>query len=349
VLNPAGRLTVLVTSPRLPAGLLSGSAWTRLREADLIVSADPGAALPVALGSEGVEVEAAHPFATELLTLATGHEVVWLAGDDGDDELMRQLATEVVSRAERGDTGPTVEVVAGSFDPVGARLLDLVEVMDRLRAGCPWDRRQTHESLVRYLVEETYETIEAIETGDRDHLREELGDLLLQVVFHARLAEEHEDEPFGIDEVAAGIVEKLIRRHPHVFAGETLPLTDADADATDVMSADGVQTQWDQIKATEKSRTSVLDGIPPGLPALSLAAKLLERAPGRASLPPSDAGDVPAHTEQSLGEALFSLVAQAQAAGLDPEQALRRAVRHEMAQVLVQEQRATPAASPERR
>ena len=112
-------------------------------------------------------------------------------------------------------------MLPGSYDLPGARLLDLVATMDRLRSpgGCPWDAEQTHESLVTYLVEETYETIEAIETGDRDHLREELGDLLLQVMFHSRIAAEHTEAPWSVDDVAGDIVDKLVRRHPHVFAG----------------------------------------------------------------------------------------------------------------------------------
>ena len=131
--------------------------------------------------------------------------------------------------------------------------------MDRLRSpgGCPWDAEQTHESLVPYLIEEAHEAVEAIESGDRAHMAEELGDVLLQVVFHARVAQEHPEAPFDIDDVAGGIVEKLVRRHPHVFA-------DVDAD-----TAAEVAANWEQIKAAEKAgRTSVLDGIPAGLPAL---------------------------------------------------------------------------------
>jgi XTP/dITP diphosphohydrolase len=128
----------------------------------------------------------------------------------------------------------------------GARLLDLVAVMDRLRSpgGCPWDREQTHASLAPYLLEETYETLEAIDSGDRAHLREELGDLLLQVVFHARVAAEHPLDPWTVDDVAAGITDKLVRRHPHVFA-------DASAE-----SAAHVEAAWDRLKAPEKERAS---------------------------------------------------------------------------------------------
>jgi XTP/dITP diphosphohydrolase len=218
-------------------------------------------------------------------------------------------------------------------DPSGHRLLELVAVMDRLRRECPWDREQTHLTLVRYLLEESYETVEAIESGDREHLREELGDLLLQVMFHARVAAEHESDPFDIDDVAAGIVAKLVRRHPHVFAAAD----GTGAGDSDVTSADGVQSAWEAIKSAEKARTSALDGIPPGLPALSLAAAVA----GRAGVRPggSDAVAPAAADPASLGDALFALASAAQAAGVDPEQALRMRVRQEMAEVRGREQR----------
>ncbi|MDX6365157.1 MAG: hypothetical protein QOK30_233 [Nocardioidaceae bacterium] len=218
-------------------------------------------------------------------------------------------------------------------EPPGHRLLELVAVMDRLRRECPWDREQTHLTLVRYLLEESYETVEAIESGDREHLREELGDLLLQVMFHARVAAEYASDPFDIDDVAAGIVAKLVRRHPHVFAAAE---GTASGDA-DLSSADGVQSAWDAIKSAEKARTSALDGIPPGLPALSLAAAVA----GRAGVRPggSDPVATTAADPASLGDALFALAGAAQAAGVDPEQALRMRVRQEMAEVRGREQR----------
>ena len=227
--------------------------------------------------------------------------------------------------------GPSVEIVVGSFDPAGARLLDLVAVMDRLRRECPWDQEQTHETLVRYLVEEAYETIEAIESGDRDHLREELGDLLLQVMFHSRIATEHPDAPFDVDDVAGQIVEKLVRRHPHVFAD------------VEVESAQDVNENWESIKATEKARTSAVEGIPPGLPALAWADKVIGRTlrsdVAQASVPtPAET----AYTEETLGEVLFALVAAARAAGIDPEQALRQRVRAEIDDVRAQEQQPPP-------
>jgi XTP/dITP diphosphohydrolase len=218
-------------------------------------------------------------------------------------------------------------------DPPGHRVLELVHVMDRLRRECPWDREQTHLTLVRYLLEESYETVEAIESGDRDHLREELGDLLLQVIFHARVASEDESAPFDIDDVAAGIVAKLVRRHPHVFGAPG----DGVSNDVDLTSAEGVQSAWDAIKSAEKARSSALDGIPPGLPALSLAAAVA----GRAGEPATGAPEVGAAVTDpaSLGDALFALAQAAQAAGLDPEQALRMRVRAEMTDVRVREQR----------
>ena len=164
-------------------------------------------------------------------------------------------------------------MLVGSHDVPGARLLDLVAVMDRLRSpgGCPWDAAQTHESLVPYLVEEAYEAAEAIETGDRAAMREELGDVLLQVVFHARVAQEHPREPFDVDEVADGIVAKLVSRHPHVFA-----VADGDGDARRD-AAESVEVSWEVLKAAEKARSSVLDGVPAALPALARADKVLGR------------------------------------------------------------------------
>jgi XTP/dITP diphosphohydrolase len=192
-----------------------------------------------------------------------------------------------------------------------SRLLELVEVMDRLRRECPWDREQTHRSLARYLLEEAYEVLEAIETGDTGHLREELGDLLLQVYFHARVASETPGG-FDIEDVAGGIVDKLVHRHPHVFAG------------LEVADADEVDRNWEALKAAEKRRSSPLEGIPAALPALSYADKVVGRlAREGADVAPAMA---PAGDEQ-LGERLLALVVEARAAGQDPEQELRDAVR----------------------
>jgi XTP/dITP diphosphohydrolase len=188
----------------------------------------------------------------------------------------------------------------------GQPLLDFLEDMRRLRRDCPWKREQTHRSLARYLQEETAETLEAIDTGDVDHLREELGDLLLQVYFHAVIAEEA--GAFTLDDVARGIDEKMHRRNPHVFGPDGGPSN---------LSAAEVDAQWQEIKQREKARSSAYDGIGPGLSALLLATKVLERVP--------DAVAAPDSTE--LGDRLLALVQEAVAEGIDPEQALRAALR----------------------
>jgi XTP/dITP diphosphohydrolase len=213
----------------------------------------------------------------------------------------------------------------------GAALLRLVEVMDTLRVNCPWDAKQTHESLAPYLLEECYEALEALEDGDPAALRDELGDVLLQVAFHARVAQERTDGTgFTIDDVANGIVEKLIRRHPHVFGD------------VKVSGAEDVKRNWDAIKAAERggqegALPAALGSVPFGQPALSLAAQLQRRAE-RAGVP-VELGDLPAGPAgpaadgrepdgvSEIGAALFSLVARARAAGVDPELELRAAAR----------------------
>ena len=265
----------------------------------------------------------------------------------------------------------TESLVPDSATP-GAALLRLVEVMDTLRVSCPWDAKQTHESLAPYLVEECYEALEALEDGEAAALRDELGDVLLQVVFHARVAAERTDGTgFTIDDVATGIVEKLIRRHPHVFGD------------VKVSGAEDVKRNWDAIKAAERggregALPAGLGSVPFGQPALSLAAQLQRRAE-RAGVPveltdlpvgPADpaaghagraaghadpaAGRAAGHAERAaggamaagadgaaglaadgqepdgvseIGAALFSLVARARAAGVDPELELRAAAR----------------------
>ena len=181
--------------------------------------------------------------------------------------------------------------------------------MHRLRADCPWDAEQTHLSLVPYLVEESCEVVEAIEVGTSADLREELGDLLLQVVFHSELAAE--DGAFELDDVAAAIADKLVARHPHVFEAQQVP---ADLHAT-----------WEQRKAVEKNRASALDGIPERLSALARAAKILSRA--RSRRVPLAPVEVEPITGEALGDALVDLVRRAQASGLDAEQSARSAVR----------------------
>ena len=232
-----------------------------------------------------------------------------------------------------GADGVEVEVLHASYDVPGARLLDLVTVMDRLRRECPWDREQTHRSLAPYLLEETHETLEALDTLDPDgpdytHLREELGDLLLQVYFHARVASESPDG-FTIDDVAAGIVDKLVRRHPHVF-GEV-----------EVSGAGEVLANWDAIKRGERGREpGVFGEVPENLPALLYARKLLRRATS-AGRPTASAPEALDRVEaeagrlregsgreesfDAVGRLLLAAVEAARAAGVDPELALRSA------------------------
>ncbi|MDN4474104.1 MazG family protein [Demequina zhanjiangensis] len=191
-----------------------------------------------------------------------------------------------------------------------SELTRLLEVMDTLRSdgGCPWDREQTHASLAPYAIEEAFELAESVEAGDREEMRSELGDLLLQVVFHARIAQEHPDDPFDIEDVARGLVDKLIVRHPHVFA-------DVEAD-----DADQVIANWQEIKSQTMNRESVMDGVPVALPALQRAQKILSRAE-RSEL------DVPMPQGSDVGSRLLALVAEAAEQGIDAEAALRDAVR----------------------
>jgi XTP/dITP diphosphohydrolase len=300
------RLLLVSSSPRLPAGMLSWPAWEALRTGP-VFALDPGSPQARAVRAAGVDVA---PLAADAAAFREqargGRTAVWLAGADDDPGFGGALSDLVA-----GDTDVRLDLVAGSWDPPGAHLLDVVAVMDRLRSpgGCPWDAEQTHQTLAPYLLEESYELLEAIEEDDVAHLREELGDVLLQVAFHARLAEERpEPDRWSIDEVAADLVAKLVRRHPHVFADRAV------ADAAEVA------VNWDEIKAAEKRRESVTDGVPLGQPALALAAKLQRRA-AKAGL------DVPPPAGNDLGDRLFALVGEAVAADVDPEAALRSAVR----------------------
>jgi XTP/dITP diphosphohydrolase len=260
--------------------------------------------------------------------------------------------------AHGGESGRAVQDEAGAAAPPrvpGTGLLELMAVMARLRRECPWDAEQTHESLAPHLLEESYEALDALESGDPDAVREELGDVLLQVYFHAEVASERADGTgYSIDDVADGIAAKLIRRHPHVFAD------------VNVSGPDEVKLNWDAIKAAERLAKgggpgSVLDGVPLGQPALALAAQLQRRAQ-RAGVPDDladlTAGATVAGTARAaggsaegaeaggggagggesagtgaesapseLGAELFALVARARAAGLDPELELRAAAR----------------------
>ncbi|GAY12642.1 MazG family protein [Pseudonocardia sp. N23] len=270
--------TVVLLSARLGA-VLPAAALGPLRAASAVV-ATPDVADPAAWGAEPLDGEP--PAGAVVLTTDPAHPVVAAAG-----------------------------TVISTPEPPGAALLDAVAVMDRLRSpgGCPWDAEQTHDSLLQYLVEEAYELYEAIEDGDRAAMREELGDVLLQVLFHARVATEDAD-PFDVDAVAGDLVAKLVGRHPHVFAGSET-----------VDTAERQEHRWDELKRAEKQRESSVDGVPMGQPAVALAAKLTSRT-ARAGFPaellPSGPG---------VGEELFALAARAKLAGVDPEAELRTAAR----------------------
>ncbi len=301
-----------MTSPRVAPGLLSWAAWQALRSAAEVLAPAGHPQLP-ALEAAGIAYRLAESGVDGPGT------VVWLA-PPGED----------------AGAWPDAQILRGSADLPGARLIDLVVTMDRLRTECPWDARQTHESLAPHLLEEPFEALEALESGDEQAFCEELGDVLLQVVFHARIAAERDNgTSYTIDDVADGIVAKLVRRHPHVFGNVT------------VSGADEVKRNWDEIKREEKRALaqrrgeaadgqvapSALDGVPFGQPALALAAQLQRRA-ARAGVPDELARLDPKGDSGALGDScaaigreLFQLVAKARAAGCDPEMELRAAAR----------------------
>ncbi|MET7858325.1 nucleoside triphosphate pyrophosphohydrolase [Streptomyces sp. NPDC005318] len=301
-----GRIVLLTASHRVAPGLLSWPAWQTLHAADRVLCAEPDHPQLPYLREAGVTVAHAAPTAQELVdACAGGRTVVVLTGGEGNQPLTDGLARLAGSGRVRM---PNLELLPGSYDLPGARLLDLVQVMDRIRAECPWTSQKTHQGLAKYAIEEAYELVEAIEDGDRDELREELGDVLLQVVFHARIAEEDEDAPFSVDDVAATLVEKLIHRHPHVFGDETAE------------TPEDVHAHWLRTKAIEKQRESVTEGVPLGQPGLALAAKLAGRV--------RTAGlDVAIPTGDGIGYELLALAVRAERDGTDPEAALRAAGR----------------------
>jgi XTP/dITP diphosphohydrolase len=252
------------------------------------------AALPALRAARRVYADATVP---EKVALAAGAEA---GAPVGRDWVL--LTTDGTQAPEADETiGP----------PPGTALLDAAAVMDRLRSpgGCPWDAEQTHESLLPYLIEECYELYQAIEDGDGAATREELGDVLLQVLFHARVAAEAEGS-FDIDDVAADLVAKLVGRHPHVFAGTER-----------IDTAERQAHRWEELKRSEKQRDSSVDGVPLGQPAVALAAKLVSRT-ARAGLPADLLPFGP-----GVGERLFADAAGAELAGDDPEAALRAAAR----------------------
>jgi XTP/dITP diphosphohydrolase len=280
---------VVPVHPRLP-GLLSPAAWRAVSGGP--VAALPGAAATAAaLRAEGVPVT-----------------------DVPDAVAAGELGGDVVLLAGPGQEPDGVAAVPGV---PGARLLDVVAVMDRLRSpgGCPWDAEQTHASLRGYLLEEAHEAYDAIVDDDAAGMREELGDVLLQVVFHARVAAEAEPgRRFDIDDVAGDLVDKLVRRHPHVFG---------DAGPRDVAA---VEAGWEEIKKAEKQRRSPTEGVSRSQPAASWAAALIRRA-GRAGLRTPEPAPLDVASPEELGERLLGLVAAATERGWDAEDALREAVR----------------------
>lgn len=324
-MTAAARVVLLVTSPRVAAGLLSSDAWAVLHAGPVSLADSQSPAVP-ALRAAGVglrevdEAAAAPAVARQTFDAATAAgTATWWVGPDGDEDIAHALAD--LCAEQSGEARVELEILHGSWDVPGARLLDVVATMDRLRSpgGCPWDAAQDHTTLAPYLLEEAYEAFQAIEDDDPEALREELGDVLLQIAFHARLAEEMpEDERWSIDDVAGGLVDKLIRRHPHVF------------DNVAVRDADEVNTNWEAIKAAERGDASPLAHVPLAAPALTLAATLQRKATragapdvGATPLPEAIASFTSAPTEETSGELLWAAVAAMRAAGVDPEAALR--------------------------
>ena len=360
-------LILLVTSPRVAPGLLNLQAWDALRGAARVL-APPGHPQHAALVAVGIDVDleaiADDELAPRLAGIAAdagSGDVVWLTAPPAHPG---GLDRENALRDELEASGVPAEVLRGSADLPGGRLLDLVATMTILREQCPWDAKQTHASLAANLLEEPYEALDALESGDHQAFAEELGDVLMQVMFHAEIASERDDGTgYTIDDVADGIVAKLVRRHPHVFADVS------------VAGADDVTANWDKIKKAERSakgasgpaQVSALDGVPFGQPGLSLATQLQRRA-ARAGLPdhlltapaapaapaasaasaapavpatdaapatpaPLPVTQVTAEADEAigagsdLGDRLFALVASARAADLDPELELRAAAR----------------------
>jgi len=365
-------VTLLETSARVAPGLLTAEAWDLVRRVP-VCCADPAHPQLPALRAAGADVRVlpvgSAPAESEGGALAAARavaasagagEVVWLLEPAGAWP-GPAAAADARLRAHADGDPDAVRILAATLDLPGARLLDVVAVLDRLRSpgGCPWDAEQTHRSLAPYLLEEAYEAYEALEDADPAALREELGDVLMQVVFHARVAEDATDGPvdgggghFDVDEVATGIAGKLVRRHPHVFGDVT------------VAGADEVVTNWEAIKKAEKGRRSVTEGVPLTQPALSLAAKLQKRArnagvpadlvvPAASPIAAEAAGteaaagaeaagagpwaaaaaavasyaEAPDLDEHGIGDLLFAAVALAAAAGVDPEVALRTRAR----------------------
>jgi XTP/dITP diphosphohydrolase len=343
----AGRVVLVESSEALP-GLLPFQAWDALAAADRVHLRDPDAHPSASqLHLAGLDLVALEPatleradldltrpggpedrrLAKSLVAAAREHGTVTYLLDPEEAGLAPALAGMVAEHDIE------IELVLMAQLPAGTELLRAVSVMDRLRdpdGGCPWDLEQDHESLARYLVEETYELIDAIGAGDDDDVREELGDVLLQVLVHARIAAER--RAYGIDDVARGLADKLVRRHPHVFA-------DGSAE-----TADDVQVTWDRLKAQERGGRGPFDGVPRAMPGLALLDALLRRARRLGMLPdgaPAIAGDLVATSqllaglagdearadvlEGAIGALLVQTVALARTVGLEADGLARAA------------------------
>jgi XTP/dITP diphosphohydrolase len=282
----------VVVHPALP-GLLGPAAWQALSGARPVVALPGAAAAADALRAAG-----------------------WAVDDVPDAAAATARPDNVVALVPAGTEVDAGEVVDAPVPP-GARLLDVVRVMDVLRSpgGCPWDAEQTHASLRGYLLEEAHEAYDAIVDDDPAGMREELGDVLLQVVFHARVAAEGgPDRRFTVDDVAGDLVDKLVRRHPHVFG---------DAGPRDVAQ---VEAGWEEIKKTEKQRRSPTEGVSRSQPAASWGAALVRRA-ARSGLPTPEPAELTSTSPEQLGERLLAVVTAAEQRGWDVEDALREAVR----------------------
>jgi len=284
---------VVTVSSRLP-GLLSPAGWRAVSGGRPLVALPGAAGTAEALRADG-----------------------WTVTDVPDAGAAAARAEDVVVLAAPGEISDAPEAVAGAPEPAGARLLDVVAVMDRLRSpgGCPWDAEQTHASLRGYLLEEAHEAYDAIVDDDPVAMREELGDVLLQVVFHARVAAEAAaDRRFDVDAVAGDLVDKLVRRHPHVFG---------DVGPRDVAA---VEAGWEEIKQAEKQRRSPTEGVSRSQPAAAWGAALVRRA-SRAGLSTPAPAELGSSSPEELGERLFAVVTAAELRGWDAEDALREAVR----------------------
>jgi len=284
---------VVTVSSRLP-GLLSPAGWRAVSGGRPLVALPGASGTAEALRADG-----------------------WTVTDLPDAGAAAARAEDVVVLAAPGEISDAPEAVAGAPEPAGARLLDVVAVMDRLRSpgGCPWDAEQTHASLRGYLLEEAHEAYDAIVDDDPVAMREELGDVLLQVVFHARVAAEAAaDRRFDVDAVAGDLVDKLVRRHPHVFG---------DVGPRDVAA---VEAGWEEIKQAEKQRRSPTEGVSRSQPAAAWGAALVRRA-SRAGLSTPAPAELGSSSPEELGERLFAVVTAAELRGWDAEDALREAVR----------------------